>query len=284
MGRGRRPLPSSFKNQTITTTTKKKRYKMKKIVALVAVLFSVVIPINANASTAGSVVIIDSNFNESLISGSREVVCLYTTNCSVPQSGKTTQSMHGTIMAEVARTANPTANLILIKAATTPAGIVNGDDFNNALSWVIANLSTKNIKSVSFARGAGSNTLLGCLPTTGKNKAVVKASTIANVDSLKGYGVNVYASTGNTNKVGSLEYPACLSNVTAVTTLSRQKTDGVNEYTDIILSAGSLKVVSKSGVSTNQVFMTTSATATLAAAMYDKISFVPNSRTRVLLP
>jgi hypothetical protein len=283
MGRGRRPLPSSFKNQTITTT-KKKRYKMKKIVALVAVLFSVVIPINANASTVGSVVIIDSNFNESLISGSREVVCLYTTNCSVPQSGKTTESMHGTIMAEVARTANPTANLILIKAATTPTGIVNGDDFNNALSWVIANLSTKNIKSVSFARGAGSNTSLGCSPTTGQNKAVVKASTIANVDSLKGYGVNVYASTGNTNRAGSLEYPACLPNVTAVTTLSRQKTDGVNQHTDIILSAGSLKVVSLTGVNTKQVFMTTSSTATLAAAMYDKISFVPNGRTRVFLP
>jgi hypothetical protein len=269
----------------MSTSNQDKGYvNMKKLIALIAVLFSVVVPINATASNVGSVVIIDSNFNESLISGSREVVCLYTTNCSVPQSGKTTESMHGTIMAEVARTANPTANLILIKAATTPTGIVNGDDFNNALSWVIANLSTKNIKSVSFARGAGSNTSLGCSPTTGQNKAVVKASTIANVDSLKGHGVNVYASTGNTNKVGSLEYPACLPNVTAVTTLSRQKTDGVNEYTDIILSAGSLKVVSKSGVSTNQVFMTTSATATLAAAMYDKISFVPNSRTRVLLP
>lgn len=257
---------------------------MKKIVALVAVLFSIVVPTHSTADTQKSVVIIDSNFNESLISGSREVVCLYTTNCSVAQSGTTTDSMHGTIMAEIARTANPNANLILIKAASTPTGIVTGHDFNNALSWVVANYNIKNIKSVSFARGAGSNTSLGCSPTTNQNKAVVKASTIANVDSLKTYGVNVYASTGNTNKVGSLEYPACLPNVTAVTTLSRQKTDGVNEHTDIILSAGSLQVLSKTGIATNKIFMTTSATATLAAAMYDSIAFVQNGRTRVLLP
>lgn len=269
----------------MSTSNQDKGYiNMKKLITLIAVLFSVVVPINANANTVSSVVIIDSNFNESLISGSREVVCLYTSNCSVPQSGKTTESMHGTIMAEVARTANPTANLILIKAATTPTGIVNGDDFNTALSWVVANLKTKNIKSVSFARGAGSNTSLGCMPTHNTDKNVLKAKTIVNVDLLSSSGVKVYASTGNTNKVGNLEYPACLPNVTAVTTLSRQKTDGVNEYTDILLSAGSLKVVSKTGVSTNQVFMTTSATATLAAAMYDKISFVPNGRTRVLLP
>jgi|LakMenE18May11ns_1017448.scaffolds.fasta_scaffold9910239_1 hypothetical protein len=271
----------------MSTSNQDKGYiNMKKLIALIAVLFSVVVPINANANTVGSVVIIDSNFNESFISGSREVVCLYTSNCSVPQSGKTTESMHGTIMAEVARTANPTANLILIKAATTPTGIVNGDDFNTALSWVIANLKTKNIKSVSFARGSGaaSNTSTGCMPTHHTDRNVLKAKTIVNVDLLSSSGVKVYASTGNTNKVGSLEYPACLPNVTAVTTLSRQKTDGVNEYTDILLSAGSLKVVSLTGVNTKQVFMTTSATATLAAAMYDKISFVPNGRTRVLLP
>ena len=192
--------------------------------------------------------------------------------------------MHGTIMAEVARAANPNANLILIKAATTPTGIVNGDDFNNALSWVVTNLNTKNIKSVSFARGAGSNTSLGCMPTHNTDKNVLKAKTIVNVDLLSSSGVNVYASTGNTNKVGSLEYPACLPNVTAVTTLSRQKTDGVNQHTDIILSAGSLQVLSKTGIATNKIFMTTSATATLAAAMYDRIAFVQNGRTQVLLP
>jgi hypothetical protein len=269
----------------MSTSNQDKGYiNMKKLIALIAVLFSVVVPINANANVQESIVIIDSNFNESLISGSREVVCLYTSNCSIPQSGKTTEAMHGTIMAEVARTANPTANLILVKAASTPTGVVTGHDFNNALAWVVANYNTKNIKSVSFARGAGSNTSSGCLPTTNQVKTVVKANTVLSVDSLRSFGINVYVSTGNANKVGNLEYPACLPNVTAVTTLSRQKTDGVNEYTDIVLSAGSLKVTSLTGVNTKQVFMTTSGTATLAAAMYNKIAFVPNGRTRVFLP
>ena len=49
---------------------------MKKIIALVAVLFSVVIPVQSQATPVEKIVIIDNAFNLAQISGSVEFVCV----------------------------------------------------------------------------------------------------------------------------------------------------------------------------------------------------------------
>ena len=192
---------------------------MKKIVALVAILFSVVIPVQSQAAPGEKIVIIDNAFNLAQISGSVEFVCVASDKCA----NKTTSNKdHGTQMALVARQQNPSATLVLIQAApVSKKGIstdVNLHGFIDALDFINSNSNA--VSAVSFSRYMTNTTpkLSGqCFPPatspytpqTGFDK--VKSSVV----SLNLKGIQVYASAGN-HPSKSIDFPACVSEVVSV--------------------------------------------------------------------
>jgi len=192
---------------------------MKKIVVLLAVLFSVVVPIQSQAAVGERIVIIDDAFNLSQITGSVEFVCVASDRCV----NKTISNKdHGTQMALIARQQNPSATLVLIQAApVSKNGIatdVNLHGFINALDFVNSNSNA--VSAVSFSRYMNNTTakLSGqCFPPasapytpqTGFDK--VKSSVI----SLNLKGIQVYASAGN-NSTKPIDFPACVSEVVSV--------------------------------------------------------------------
>ena len=206
-----------------------KRNKMKKIVALVAVLFSIISPVQANAEPGERVVIIDSYFDKTKIGGSVEFVCLAADKCvniATPKPGLGTDpANHGTIMANIARQQNPTATLVLIqteevvvnkKTNISSITTLDGSDFIKALTWVNSNKAS--VSAVSFSYNlTNANAKAGeCrIPAQGGNVSVMDSSIRSLVSSLKSSNIFVFAAAGNDNR-RPLQYPACIQDVVSV--------------------------------------------------------------------
>ena len=208
----------------IDDIVKTKRNKMKKIVALVAVLFSVVVPVQSQAAAGERIVIIDSYFDKSKVTGPAEFVCLANDKCvntPKPKPGLGTEAVnHGTVMANIAREQNPTATLVLIQTEEVSAKgaitTLDGSDFIKALTWVNANKSS--VSAVSFSYNlTNSNAKIGECKISAQGGAVpvMDASIKSLVAALKSAGVPVLAAAGNFNNK-PLQYPACLSDVVSV--------------------------------------------------------------------
>ena len=201
---------------------------MKKIVALVAVLFSVVSPVQSHAADNERIVIIDSYFDKTKISGNVEFVCLASDNCvnkAILKPGMGTDpANHGTIMANIARQQNTAATLVLIQTEevlVSNKGVVSittldGSDFIKALTWVNSNRS--NVSAISFSYNlTNSNAKIGECKISAQGGAVpvMDASIKSLVSSLKSNGIAVLAAAGNDNKK-PLQYPACLADVVSI--------------------------------------------------------------------
>jgi len=201
---------------------------MKKIVALVAVLFSVITPVQSQAAVGERIVIIDSYFDKTKISGSIEFVCLASDGCvktAILKPGMGTDpANHGTVMANIARQQNLTATLVLIQTEevlVSNKGVVSittldGSDFIKALEWV--NLNKNNVSAVSFSYNlTNSNAKVGECKISAQGGAVTVMDTSIKslVASLKSSGIPVLAAAGNDNKK-PLQYPACLNDVVSI--------------------------------------------------------------------
>ncbi len=185
---------------------------MKKIVALVAILFSVVVPVQSQAAVGERIVIIDDYFNRSLISGSVEFVCVASDRCvnNAPTS-------HGTQMALIARQQNPDATIVLVQAAavskTGSIGSVNLNNLVDSLKWVSAN--TSNVSAVSFSRFMN-HASKACMPpaTAPYTPETGYAAVNSQVISLNSKNIPVVAASGNHNR--AIDFPACIPNVISV--------------------------------------------------------------------
>lgn len=197
---------------------------MKKIVALVAVLFSVVVPVQANAVAGERLVIIDSYFDKTKISGPVEFVCLAIDKCvntPTPKPGDGLSPVnHGTIMANVARQQNPSATLVLIQTEEVTKGVVStldGSDFLNAITWVSNNKT--NVSAVSFSYNLTGNATATNTCALSAQGAIAVKPTDQNirtiVASLKSSNILVFAAAGN-SKAKALQYPACIDDVVSV--------------------------------------------------------------------
>jgi hypothetical protein len=190
---------------------------MKKLIATFIALFAIVGVAPAQAEGVESIVIIDSNFDESAITGDFTEVCLVAGSCANVTPRLASQFKvfnHGTIMANIARANNPSAKLVLINAAS-PTSNVNAVNLETALDWVIANRESLNIKSVSFSANAGSGSK--CLPlATGVNVKTLHGDIVSDVQSLSNAGTKVYAASGNYGSGNNINYPACIDEVVAV--------------------------------------------------------------------
>ena len=216
---------------------------MKKFVALFSILFSVVLSVEAHASDAKSLVIIDSYF-DSKITGAN-IVCVALDGCKTsPLSAPTSISdniNHGNAMAEVAKKQNQSLDLILLRSANaskTSVQDMNGADLIRALTWVDANSS--NISAVSFSRSISNNQKVGdCkMPTTGlvgtkfQTPATASAEIIRLITSLNAKGIPFFASTGNTSNRYVI-FQGCLPITNSVTTLT-QLSDANTDFSGII--------------------------------------------------
>ena len=216
---------------------------MKKIVALVAILFSVIAPIQSHAANSKSLVIIDSYF-DSRVSGAT-IVCVALDACKnspskIPASFSDNIN-HGDAMADVAKKQSPSLSLILLRSANSSGSTVqdmNGADLIRALTWVNANSS--NISAVSFSRSVSNNTKVGdCkIPTTGlagtafQTPDAAASEIIRLINLLNSKGIPFFASTGNTSNKYVI-FPGCLPITNSVTTLT-QLSDANTDYSAII--------------------------------------------------
>jgi hypothetical protein len=196
---------------------------MKKIALAIISLFTaigVVGIVPAQADVQESIVIIDSNFDTSLVTGDYVEVCVVAVhlcdrNDKPRRAADYRNYNHGTIMADVVRAHNPNANLILIRAANLRTSVVSGVGFKSALDWIEANASEYNITKVSFSYNVGNGAR--CMPTTPGFNVNVMANAITNsISNLKVNGVTIFAASGNYGAGNSINYPACIPDVVAV--------------------------------------------------------------------
>ena len=194
---------------------------MKKIVALVAMLFSVVVPVQAHGADTKPLVIIDSYF-DSRVSYAQIVKlpgkCL---NAGKVSTAYSDNYNHGDAMVEVAHKQNPSLPIIALCSATVGStgtiADVNGSDFISALNWAINNSAS--IGAISFSRSISNNTKTGdCkLASSGLTVTVAKADAEIRVAiaTLKSKGISIFASTGNST-TKPVNYPACIADVNSV--------------------------------------------------------------------
>lgn len=260
---------------------------MKKIVALVSVLFSVVVPVQSQAAVGEKIVIIDSYFDVSSVPGSVEFVCVASDRC-VNKTGSNRD--HGTQMALVARQQNPTATLVLVQSAPVSkkgvASDVNLIGLISALDFVNAN--STGVSAVSFSRYVNNVTpkfagqcfppaIAPYTPQTGFDK--VKSSVVA----LNVKGIEVYAAAGN-NSSKTIDFPACVSEVVSVGSYLYGKTykNATVDVVGTLVTPNKLSTISGliQGVS---IEFSTSA-ATVAVASKSSVNKLASEQVFTVLP
>ncbi len=197
---------------------------MKKMLVVFAMLFSVIVPINANAETPKSLVVIDSYFDSRAVGA--KIICIPTVNCSTvykPATSLSDDTNHGVAMVEVAKKQSPVLNIIALQSAANPTSGVNAGTFIEALKWI--NNNSDNIGAVSVSRRFNGTT--ACTPATVNTAnygGVVEADkTIRSlITSLKQKGIPVFAATGNI-KGKTVDYPACILDTNSVSVGSINK-------------------------------------------------------------
>lgn len=242
---------------------------MKKIVAVLAVLFSIVVPVQSQAADAKSLVIIDSYFDSRAVGAN--IVCAPTINCSTtakPSTSVSDNTNHGNAMIEVAKKQSSTIKIIALRSAATPTSDVNAGNFIEALKWVNNNAST--VGAVSFSRFFnGTKTCSPSSTNTANYGGVVGADAQIRslISELKNKGIPVFISTGNKGKTASVDYPACITDSASVTAnnytqaTSDANTDYIGSLPSVICSYNGTIVWSK-----NTLIPQTTSSATAATA------------------
>jgi len=233
MGRGRRPLPSSFKNQTITTT--KREIKMKKtLLALLSAVLLITVVQPAQAEDQKVLAIIDTAINSKQFPQVIHEVCFNTYTATCPNGQKNMEgagaanlaswpkpnvsgAWHGDWMVKAALMTDPTIKIVFIRyVEITNVGTYRNDaeSLVSAIDWVSKNAEKYSIDALSISQSSLN------LPTwCASNKTTVDA-----VSLLNSKNVPVFAATGNNAKADAVGFPSCVSGVTGVGALNKSKT------------------------------------------------------------
>ena len=231
-------MPSSFKNQTITTT---RRNKMKKaLVALlsIAIAFTALAP--AQAQDERVLAIIDSAINSNNFPSIIHEVCFTTSKSTVPSQnmscpngelfmeGKGSASapwptpaagpmwlnnatFHGDSMVKAALTVNPNLKIVFIRFNdVTVSGNSRGDvrALTSAIDWVSKNAAKYSIDALSISQSSVSTNNLALCSTS----AVV----INSFASLTSNNVPVFVATGNDRRKDVVGFPSCVNGAIGV--------------------------------------------------------------------
>ena len=140
---------------------------MKKVVGLLAILFTAAFLPSVSANEKPSIAIIDTAIDTSKVNIAYEVCILYEARCPNKSSfmegpGAATVSApsvylngfeHGTIMSLIANKINPNANIIFIRiAGISKTGTMysfSDLEVTKALDWAIANKTKYNINTIT---------------------------------------------------------------------------------------------------------------------------------------
>lgn len=256
---------------------------MKKIAVGLIAVFGLTILQPAYAEDKKSIVIIDTAIDTSLpeLSGKivYEVCLMEELRCPNKKSfmegpGSATLPVpqvysggfeHGTRMAQVAARINPDMNIVFIRIfpmdkngnVATSAANANST-VKQALDWVIKNKTKFNVVAVS--------TSLGQRPVkTGTNYCSINkfdAGLKSSIASLKAMGVASVFATGNNADKSRIDYPSCLSDSVAVSSVYSEGTlvPAANESIEVDFYS-----LSRHELSTGTVAGTSASTAAFAA-------------------
>jgi hypothetical protein len=226
-------LPSSFKNQTITTTIRSNKMK-KTLLALLSIALAFTALAPAQAEDQKVLAIIDTAINSKNFPSIIHEVCFTTVKSSVPSQnmscpngelfmeGKGAASApwptslnnatyHGDTMVKSALTVNPSLKIVFIRFNdVTVSGNSRGDvkALTSAINWVSQNAVKYSIDALSISQGSVSaNNLALC--TTDK-------VTISSVEHLTANNIPVFAATGNDRRRDVVAFPSCVNGVIGV--------------------------------------------------------------------
>jgi hypothetical protein len=233
-----------------------------------------------------ALVIVDAYFDSSKISGDVVNVCIARIGCDLtpsPVAGLSSAFNHGTVMADLARKANPDVKIYLVRAASASRDsrtgsvamqLVNGNDFLNALKFVQSKKDEVGAVSFSYSMNGNMTKVGDCrLSTSGSvNTSVVDPQIRSTVADLKTAGIPVFAATGNDGNRRPVSYPACIPDVASVASgfgdklLASSNHDAATDYVGALPSS---TLSYKSIVFGNITHATSSATASVAAMWLD---------------
>jgi len=174
---------------------------MKRTLLVLTILLAGVTPVHADIPPA--IAIIDTGMNTTAFKDSIVYEVCILTSYTCPNQKMSMEGLgaanlpttkdktfnHGTQMASIALTVNPSAKIIPIRivgmSASGTAGFYSLDDVQNAFNWIVANRVKYNIAVVSLAQGA---VFPGCK---------VPAGMAASIATLKAANVPVITAVGN---------------------------------------------------------------------------------------
>jgi hypothetical protein len=223
----------------------------------------------------GSLVVIDSYFDSR---AEATIVCApAATQCGIksrPLSSALTHSYnHGVAMVELAKSKNPSLNVIAVQSANA-SSVVNAAQLVSSLEWVANNSSGVSAVSISLRMNNPQNSKTVCLPAatgTAPLGGVVAADSKIRglIAQLGSRGIKVFTATGN-GSGNVVDYPACILETESVSTGMQNSSGAVvskdkfNETTDyfVSVSGGKSNFASKNF----KLSANSSSTATVLAA------------------
>jgi len=244
-------LPSSFKNQTITTT--KRETKMKKtLLALLSAVLLITIVQPAQAEDQKVLAIIDTAIDSSKFPQIIHEVCFntYKNSClnktnfmegkgsaalaTWPTNSNDMTAYHGDSMVKAALAVNPNLKIVFIRYAEQyPVTVVDSktkvsstvimhknwaDTLSRSIDWVSKNAEKYSIDALSISQSS----------IEIQNWCTSDKVTIGAVASLNAKNIPTFAATGNDASKTLVGFPACVSGVIGVGSLASLE-DGMLE-------------------------------------------------------
>jgi hypothetical protein len=232
-------LPSSFKNQTITTTIRSNKMK-KALLALLSITLAFTALAPAQAEDQKVLAIIDSAIDSTKFKSIVHEVCFTTVKSSIPTQNMScpngelfmegsgaasapwptlatdkmwlnNKTFHGDQMVKAALTVNPNLKIVFIRFNdVTSLGNSRGDVKALALAfdWVSKNASKYSIDALSVSQSTVSAENLS-LCTSDK-------VTIGAIASLTANNVPVFVATGNDQRKDVVGFPSCVNGAIGV--------------------------------------------------------------------
>lgn len=253
---------------------------MKKVLAAFVLLFSIVTPIQSQATETKSLVIIDSYFDSRVASSNVLCVVVVTKAPCTDVVKKFPSSLsdnlnHGNAMVEVAKKQNTSLKIIALRSSPSPQSDVTPATFIDALRWV--DINSAKVSAVSFSRFFN-NPSKPCMPSASApytpDTADKEIKRLISV--LKSKGIPVFASTGNAPKK-TVDYPACIADTNSVTSPGNISDINTDFSVDLQRTNGANFISNVFGL----IPLTTSSATAAVAAQWVSLSNLPTGLVEI---
>jgi hypothetical protein len=232
-------MPSSFKNQTITTNKENKMKKTLLALLSIAIAFTAVAP--AQAQDERVLAIIDSAIDSTKFNSIIHEVCFTTVKSMSCPNGQlfmegpkaasapwprhknginfdlNNATFHGDTMVKAALTVNPNTKIVFVRFNdVTALGNSRGDvkALALAIEWVSQNAEKYSIDALSISQSSVSSGNLDLCKT--------HTQTINSVSLLNSKNVPVFVATGNNRRTDVIGFPSCVNGTIPVGALANE--------------------------------------------------------------